>query len=148
MHKKVLAFVYDGEKYLALRNNYKDPTHGGDYWFTVTGGVEGKESYQEAVIREVMEETGLEVEKIFDLNWSSKYTWQDQDHEESNFLAIVTPGQVTLNEEHVDWIWLPLNKFVAKLNWGLNKRELKSALEKATQGKAYFKARRIEDLRK
>jgi len=34
MNKKILAFLYNEEKFLLLRNNAKDPVNGGDYWFT------------------------------------------------------------------------------------------------------------------
>ena len=37
------------KKFLLLRNNPKDPSHGGDYWFTVTGSVEADESIENAV---------------------------------------------------------------------------------------------------
>ena len=53
MNKKILAFICDGEKFLLLRNNSRDLTHGGDYWFTVTGSVESDESIEDAVKREV-----------------------------------------------------------------------------------------------
>jgi 8-oxo-dGTP pyrophosphatase MutT (NUDIX family) len=75
MNKKILAFVCDGEKFLLLRNNSKDPTHGGDYWFTVTGNVEANESIEETVKREIKEETNLDVSEIFNLNWGSVYFW-------------------------------------------------------------------------
>lgn len=59
MKEKILAFIYNSEtcKFLIL-NMTKHPDHapeGG--WFTVTGGVETGESLEEAVKREVKEET-------------------------------------------------------------------------------------------
>jgi len=64
MNKKILVFVCDGKKFLILRNNPKDPAHGGDYWFTVTGSMEKNESKKEAIKREIKEETNLDVKEI------------------------------------------------------------------------------------
>jgi len=148
MNKKILAFVYDGEKFLLLRNNSKDPAHGGDYWFTVTGSVEADEPIENAVKREVKEETNLEVFEIFYLKWGSVYSWGGKDHSENNFLTFVKQGEVVLNEEHVDSEWLNLDNFIEKINWDLNKDELKKVLQKAVKRELFFKKEKIDDFRK
>ena len=148
MNKKILAFVCDGEKFLLLRNNSKDLAHGGDYWFTVTGSLEADESIEDAVRREVKEETNLNVSEILDLKWGSVYSWGGEDHSENNFLAFVKKEKVVLNEEHVDSEWLNLNDFIKKINWDLNKEELKKVLEKAVNKELYFKKEKIDDFRK
>ena len=148
MNKKILAFVCDGEKFLLLRNNSKDPAHGGDYWFTVTGSVEAGESIENAVKREVKEETNLDVSEIFYLKWGSVYSWGGKDHSENNFLTFVKQGEVVLNEEHVDSEWLNLDNFIEKINWDLNKDELKKVLQKAVKRELFFKKEKIDDFRK
>ena len=148
MNKKILAFLFIGEKFLLLRNNSKDPSHGGDYWFTVTGSVEANESIEDAVKREVEEETNLEVSEIFDLKWGSVYSWGGEDHLENNFLAFVNDGEVILNEEHVDSEWLDLNEYIKKINWDLNKEELRKVLQKAMKKELFFKKEKIDDFRK
>jgi len=148
MNKKILAFVCDGEKFLLLRNNSKDPAHGGDYWFTVTGSVEADEPIEDTVKREVKEETNLDVSEIFDLKWGSVYSWSGEDHSENNYLAFVNDGEVTLNEEHVDFEWLSLEDFIKKINWDLNKKELKKVLGKAIKKELFFKKEKIDDFRK
>ena len=148
MNKKILAFVCDGEKFLLLRNNSKDPAHGGDYWFTVTGSVEADESIEDAARREVKEETNLDASEIFDLKWGSVYSWGGEDHSENNFLAFVKKGKVILNEEHVDSEWLNLDDFIKKINWDLNKEELKKVLQKAMKKELFFKKEKIDDFRK
>lgn len=75
MNKKILAFVCDGKRFLALRNNSQDPSHGGDFWFTVTGSIEKDENEKGAIKREVKEETDLDVKGVLDLNWGSIYSW-------------------------------------------------------------------------
>jgi len=148
MNKKILAFVFDGEKFLLLRNNSKDPTHGGDYWFTVTGSVEAEESPEDAIRREVKEETNLNVSEIFDLKWGSIYSWAGEDHSENNFLAFIKKEKVILNEENVDFEWLSLEDFIKKINWDLNKEELRKVLQKAIKRKLFFKKEKIDDFRK
>jgi len=72
MQKKILTFVVHGKKILALYSE-PHPEHGEGGWFVVTGAIEKVESAEEAVKREVKEETGLLVEEIFALNWGSIY---------------------------------------------------------------------------
>ena len=148
MNKKILAFICDEKKFLLLRNNSADLAHGGDYWFTVTGSVEKNESFNESVKREVKEETNLNVSEIFDLKWGSIYSWSGEDHSENNFLSFVKKEKVILNEEHVGFEWLNLEEFIERINWGLNKEELKNVLQKALKRKLFFKKEKIDDFRK
>jgi len=136
------------KKFLLLRNNPKDPSHGGDYWFTVTGSVEADESIENAVRREVKEETNLNVSEILDLKWGSVYSWGGKDYSENNFLVFVKKEKVVLNEEHVDSEWLNLNYFIKRIKWDFNKEELKKVLEKAVNKELYFKKEKIDEFRK
>jgi 8-oxo-dGTP diphosphatase len=148
MNKKILAFICDREKFLLLRNNSEDPAHGGDYWFTVTGSVEGDESIENAVKREIKEETNLNVFEILDLKWGSIYSWGGEDHSENNFLAFVKREKIKLNEEHVDFEWLNIEEFVKKIKWDLNKEELENVLQKAIKKELFFQEDKIDDFRK
>ncbi len=104
MKKKILSFITDGNFFLALRNSPFEPKkHGGDFWFVVTGGVEGKESFDEAAKREIREETNLEVKDIFPLNWGSVYEWGGEVCEEHNFISFVDRKKIILNEEHIEY---------------------------------------------
>lgn len=137
MRQKILSFITDGKKFLALRNNPDEPEkHGGDFWFTVTGSIELNESREEAVKREISEETGIYVKKTIDLNWSSRYEWQGEDCEEYNFVAFVKhTDKITLNEEHIEYKWLPLDDFVKLIRWDDDKQVLKEVLEKSLVNK-------------
>ncbi|MBM3247043.1 NUDIX domain-containing protein [Candidatus Pacearchaeota archaeon] len=148
MNKKILAFVCGGKEFLLLRNNSKDPSHGGDFWFTITGSVEKDEAIEDTIRREVKEETNLNVSEILDLKWGSVYSWGGEDHSENNFLVFVKKEKVILNEEHVDYEWLNLNDFLKKIKWDLNKEELKKVLKKAVNKELYFKKEKIDDFRK
>lgn len=145
MKQKILSFITDGKKFLALRNNPSDPKHGGDFWFVVTGGVEKNESSNNAVIREVKEETNLDVITIVNLNWGSKYKCFDEECIEKNFLSFVKPGEVLLNEEKVEYQWLDLEEFVTLIRWGDNKNLLIKVLKKALNKDQYFKEEAVID---
>jgi len=148
MNKKILVFIYNGERFLALRNNPEDPSHGGDFWFTVTGSLEIGESKEDAVKREIKEETNLNVSEIFDLNWGSVYSWGGEDNSEKNFLALVKKEKIILNKEHIDFEWLNLDDFVQKIKWNLDKEELRNILQKAIKKELLFKEEKIDDFRK
>ena len=72
--KKILTFIVNKNKeLLLLHNNPENPIHGGDIWYTVTGGVEEYDkTLEDAVIREVKEETNLNVinTKYLDINYT------------------------------------------------------------------------------
>ena len=148
MKRKILTFVVNGRKFLALEMT-KHPEHapeGG--WFVVTVGVEENESSEDAVAREVFEETGLNIEETIFLNWSSIYEWSGELCEEQNFISFVKPGEVILNEEHSRYEWLNLDEFIKKINWDDDKELLKKVLEKALNKEKHFDKITIKDYRR
>ncbi len=137
MRQKILAFITDGKKFLVLRNNPSEPEkHGGDFWFTVTGGVEKGESYEETVKREVKEETNLVVKEIINMNWGCTYKNRHGENGEHYYLAVISPGKVKLSIEHVNYEWLSFQDFLERISWKGNKKELKRILEDALNKKA------------
>lgn len=148
MKKKILAFIFNGDNFLTLRNNSKDPKHGGDFWFTVTGSLDNDETDEQAVKREVKEETGLEVFDTLFLNCYSIYSWNGQDYQEKNFIAFVNSGPIRLNEEHIESKWLNIQNFINSINWKLDKNELKKVLINAINKKIFFEKLKIWDFRK
>jgi len=148
MNKKILAFVCDGKKFLALRNNSQDLKHGGDFWFTVTGSVENGENEISAVKREIKEETNLEVINMLDLKWGSVYVWDNKEFNEKNYIAFVKGGSIKLNNENIDYEWLELGDFVKKIKWDLDKKELMKVLIAGLKKEIFFKKLKIDDFRK
>ena len=148
MNKKILAFVYNikTRKFLTLRNNPKTKLHGGDFWYVVTGSVENKETLEDATKREVKEETNLDVEYIYPLNWGCIYGDKKRKFEEHYFLAFVQDNKIKLDKrEAIAYKWLNINSFVNKILWYGNKVELKSILTKSISKKINHKWVRLDD---
>ncbi|MDO8467841.1 MAG: NUDIX hydrolase [Nanoarchaeota archaeon] len=149
MNKKILAFIYNKKQkeFLILKTKGdKLEIHGKSHWFTTTGSVENKESYEEAVKREVLEETGLEVKEIYNLKWGCRYKWQNKIHEELYFMAFIDLEKVKLdNIEVIDYQWRSLDSFVNLIDWEGNKRELKSILKLGAEQKIDHPWTRIDD---
>jgi len=142
MQRKILTFVVRKEKLLALYSE-PHPKHGKGGWFVVTGGVENNETHEEAVARELMEETGLIAKEIIPLNWGSVYTWWNDLCEEYNFISFVDSTTIILNEEHSKYEWLDINDFIERIKWDDDKKILKVVLEKALKKELYFSKLKI-----
>ncbi len=133
---KILVLVYrrfnENLKFLALRNNPKDPRHGGDFWYVITGGVEGTESLEEAVKRELFEETGI-TNTLSIQNMEIVYEYSGRDPEvlfkEYAFIAEVSEDVKSLNEEHVEYEWLSKDNFIERIKWEGD--DLKTFIQKA-----------------
>ena len=146
MQKKILTFIIHEKKILALYSE-PHPKHGEGGWFVVTGSVEKNEDFEEAVSREIMEETGLAVEEIFPLNWGSVYNWRNEVCEEHNFVSFVNSKKIILNEEHSKYKWLDIDKFIEIIKWDDNKELLRKVLKKALNKKIHFKNFTLKDYR-
>ena len=70
MIKYTLCFIKAGDKLLML--NRQNPPNKG-LWNGVGGKIEGKENPSESVIREIYEETGIQLRKV---NFSGIVTWE------------------------------------------------------------------------
>ncbi len=131
--KKILTFIKNKDnKLLLLHNNPIDPIHGGDIWYTVTGGVEEFDNTLEnTVIREIKEETNLDVinTKYLEIN----YTYTNRkgiECIEYVFISLVEDGNIILNEESIGYKWLNINDYIEEIYWYGNKDELRKILEK------------------
>ena len=139
--QKVLTFIVNEKKeLLLLHNNPINPIHGGDIWYTVTGGVEDYDvSLEAAVKREVKEETNLDVIDIMYLN--NKYTFTSRSGMECIeyvFISFIKSGDIILNEESIGYKWLNINNYVDEIFWYGNKEELRKLLEMGLNKKLYY----------
>ena len=61
MKETTLCYIKNDGKYLMLYRNKKKHDPNGGKWIGIGGKVEAGESYEECMLREVKEETGLEL---------------------------------------------------------------------------------------
>lgn len=105
----VKALVYNKEGlFLAIKRNYTNQK-----WDLPGGAVELPETVNDALEREVKEETGLEVSNVTIVEAQSVY---GDDKEYLIFLAFkcqaINPENVVLSHEHSDYKWVSKNKFL------------------------------------
>ena len=131
--KAVFMVVYSREKnkisYLILKR--KLHWRG---WEFPKGGVEKRESYKDAVKREIKEETGQRIFKIKPFNVSGKYNYDKKYKDRPGyrgqtyrlFSVLVKRGKIKLdNLEHNSHKWVSFSEAMKKLRWTNQKRCLK-----------------------
>lgn len=123
----------DQEVEILLINNaaMKDPSK--SYWGFPKGHIEGKESSEEAALREVKEETGLEV-KIIKKIGDSKYVFSHNGEKIFKmvimFLMKVVGGELKFQEQELLGAeWFVSDIAMKKISFGNDKTLLKKALE-------------------
>jgi 8-oxo-dGTP pyrophosphatase MutT (NUDIX family) len=87
-------------------------------WEAVHGSIDAGERPEDAAMREIAEETGLTVERLYNVTVQPFYV-----HTQSVvqlavvFAAVVRDGPLTLSEEHVRARWLPLEEAARSYAW-------------------------------
>jgi len=115
-----MAVIYSNKgNFLLLRTNPKFMNV--DVWFVVTGSIEGKEGEENAVRREVMEETGLKILNIKPTDYFCIYECPKgtMNHEKA-FIVKVKEETPKLSVEHTDYKWLTKQEFLKQLDWDKN----------------------------
>lgn len=140
--KKILTFIVRNDnKILLLHNNPLNPIHGGDIWYTVTGGVEEIDANLEsAVKREVKEETNLDVIDTMYLNIIFKYlNRQGIECLEYVYISFIKDGSIILNEENIGYKWLDIGEFIKQVYWYYDKEELINILTEGINKELYYR---------
>ena len=112
-------------------------------WQFVAGGAEDKETPIEAAIRELSEETGINIKEedliVLDskttipvVNVTGTYTWGKDVFviPEYAFAVDATSFQIKLSNEHTEFKWLEYNKAMDILTYDSNKSALWELNEK------------------
>jgi dihydroneopterin triphosphate diphosphatase len=113
-HKKVQVATI-AKNNTNCQNNYQllllqtNPQRG-QFWQNMTGSVESDESFLEAAVREINEETGIEIEptKLIDLGLEFNFhdQWQREVTERCYLLLLTAPQEITIDaHEHQAYIW-------------------------------------------
>lgn len=108
------------------------------HWDFPKGHIEKGESSEEAAIREVKEETGLDIEKINGFKTQIKYVYNISEKPIVKkvvlFLGKANNKNVKLRkEEHSEYRWSPIDKAIKLLTYPNQKKALKRAYEFITK---------------
>ena len=129
--EKILTFIVKDKKLLLLLGSDQDPQYHKSFWYVVTGGCEIEDkTLEDAVKREVMEETGLNLTKVVDLNWVFEYESLGEQCIEHAFISFTDNDKVVLNEESIDYKWCDFDEFINLIEWYGDKNDLKERLIK------------------
>lgn len=106
-------------------------------WETVHGHIEPGERPEDAAVREVHEETGLELERLYNVIVQPFYL-----HKPGVvmlavvFAAFPREGPVVLGPEHALSEWLPVDQALERLAWPRSRSALRDALSLLSGGDA------------
>lgn len=130
MKYSIEAWIYDpiAKKILLL----KVKTEQRSFWQPITGGIESDESPEAACIREIFEETGLEIELTELLQISHHTVVIDKDLTIFKTLFLVETKQkdIYLSDEHIDFMWTEVKNVSGILYWQSNQETFQKILEK------------------
>ena len=107
---QVVFLLPQEKKFLLFQVNEKR----GSFWQNITGSVENNETFLEAAIREIKEETGLDPScySISDLKIEHRFpTRHPKIIHEKSFVAVFTKKpKIILSEEHQSCCWFHLHE--------------------------------------
>jgi type II secretory ATPase GspE/PulE/Tfp pilus assembly ATPase PilB-like protein/8-oxo-dGTP pyrophosphatase MutT (NUDIX family) len=91
----------------------------GGTWETVHGMINSEETPQDAAVREVLEETGLPIQRLYNVMVHSFYLHKKARVEAAIvFCAFVDSGTaVKLGDEHAEYAWMGIDDVPARFTW-------------------------------
>ena len=146
---QVLVILYKIESNKILYGIFYRNSH--PIWQFISGGGENREEPIETVIREIKEETSLNVEKrkiekldskttIPVLNITGEYTWGENVYVVPEYSYAIEvkdeDGNIHLSNEHKEYKWVEYDEALEKLKYDSNKTalwELNEKLNKRTK---------------
>ena len=102
------------------------------FWQPITGGIENGESSEIACIREIFEETGLEIEltKLLQVGHYTVVIDEDLTIFKTLFLVETKQKDIRISDEHLDFMWTEVKKVPDILYWQSNQETFQKILEK------------------
>ena len=102
------------------------------FWQPITGGVENGESSEIACIREIFEETGLEIEltKLLKIGHHTVVVDEDLTILKTLFLVKTKQKDIHISDEHIDFMWTEVKNVPDILYWQSNQETFQKILEK------------------
>ncbi len=110
LKKKVQVVVIADNHLLLLEFNNQIPNNYVGFQ-NITGSVEGEESFLEGAQRELTEEAGIHA-PVIDINFQHEFfdRWKKQCIERVYLCHLKTKPEIILNEEHLFFKWVPIEK--------------------------------------
>ena len=97
-------------------------------WEIVHGRIEAGERPEDAAVREVREETGLEIARLYNVTVQPFYLQMfDAVTLAVVFAAFVRDGDVVLGAEHERSEWMPVEEALVRLTWPRSRTALREA---------------------
>lgn len=102
------------------------------FWQPITGGIENGESSEIACIREIFEETGLEIEltKLLQVGHHTVVIDEDLTIFKTLFLVETKQKDIRISDEHIDFMWTEIKNVPDILYWQSNQETFQKILEK------------------
>ena len=132
----LVAFEHGAWRVLVLRRSGSTRCPGG--WETVHGCIDPNEEPEAAALREVREETGLAVQRLYSLSVNPFYLPRRHVVELSvGFVAFVDPNAtVVLGPEHDAHEWLAPDDAIARFLWPRERAAIREILHLFRSGSA------------
>ncbi|HEX2779877.1 MAG TPA: NUDIX domain-containing protein [Gemmatimonadaceae bacterium] len=107
-------------------------------WETVHGRIESGEAPEAAAVREVWEETGLAVERLYNVTVQPFYLHKTHTVQLAVVFAafVAEPGEVTLGTEHQACAWLPVDEAARRFAWPRERASLAEIVQLLGTGDA------------
>jgi len=107
-------------------------------WEPVHGHIEPGEEPHDAAVREVREETGLTIDRMYVVRVQPFYLRKTRTLQMAIVYAALVgePGDVTIGEEHQNHAWLTVDEAVARYGFPAERKSLREVVELLARGDA------------